>query len=63
LKLYEGLRRRHRESSTLRSTQEVLIVKSERKRSLGKPWHRWEDNNEYSLKKTGREGVDWIRLA
>lgn len=61
LKLHEVLRTPHHENSTLHAKQEVLIVKFESKRSLGRPWYRWEDNNEYGLKKTEWEGVDWIR--
>jgi len=41
----------------------ILIEKPERKRILGRPKHRWEDNIRMDLKKTGREGVDWIHLA
>jgi len=36
----------------------VLVGKPERKRPLGKPRHRWEDNIKTSLKETAREGVE-----
>jgi hypothetical protein len=36
----------------------VLVGKPERKRPLGKPRRRWEDNIKTSLKEIDREGVD-----
>jgi hypothetical protein len=38
----------------------ILIMKSEGKRPLGRPWIRWEDNFKMDLKETGR---DWTYLA
>ena len=35
----------------------------DRKRSLGKPCHRWEDNNKIYLQEVGWGGVDWVDLA
>jgi hypothetical protein len=36
---------------------------SERKRPLGKPRHKWEDNIKMYLQEVGCEGMDWIDLA
>jgi hypothetical protein len=47
----------------MRNAYKILVGKPERKRILGRPKHRWEDNIRMDLKKTGREGVDWIHLA
>ena len=40
----------------------VLVDKPERKRPLGKPRRRWEDNIKMNLRKVG-EGGDWMELA
>jgi hypothetical protein len=40
-----------------------LVGKLERKRSLGKPVSRWEDNIRMALRTTGWEGLDWTHLA
>ena len=37
--------------------------KPERKRSLGRPRRRWEDNIEMELQEVGCEGMDWIDVA
>ena len=37
--------------------------KSEGKRSLGRPRHRWEDNIKMDLQEVGCEGMDWIDVA
>jgi hypothetical protein len=39
-----------------------LAGKHERKRSLGRPRHRWEYNIKMDLKDIGRESVDWINV-
>jgi hypothetical protein len=41
----------------------VLVGIPERKRSLGKPTHRWEDNIKMNLEAVGCGIVDWIDLA
>ena len=41
----------------------VLVWINERKRSLGKPRHRWEDNIKMDLEAVGCGIVDWIDLA
>ena len=38
----------------------VLVGKPDRKRSLGRPRCRWEDNNKMDLQELGRgNGLDW----
>ena len=37
--------------------------KSEGRRPLGRPKHRWEGNRKMCLKETGWGGVDWIDLS
>jgi hypothetical protein len=38
----------------------VLVRKSERKRSLGRPRHRWENNIKLDLQEVGCGGMDWM---
>jgi len=43
---------------------QVLVGKPERKRPLGRPRRRWDDNNnKMDLQKVGCEGIDWIDRA
>jgi len=39
------------------------VGKSEGKRPLGRPRHRWEDNIKMDLQEVGCEGMDWIDVA
>jgi hypothetical protein len=41
----------------------VLVGKPERKRPLGRPTRRWEDNITMDLQEVGCGGMDWIELA
>jgi hypothetical protein len=41
----------------------VLVGRPERKRPLGRPRRRWEDNIKVDLMETGLDGAKWIRLA
>ena len=41
----------------------VLVGKSDRKRPLGRPRHRWEYNIKMDLQEVGLGGMDWIELA
>jgi len=42
----------------------ILFSKPERKRPLGRPSHRWENNIKVvGLQETVYEDVDWIHLA
>jgi len=40
-----------------------LAGKPERKRPLGRPRHRWEDNIKMDLQEVGCESMNWIELA
>jgi hypothetical protein len=46
-----------------RGIYRVLLGKSEGKRPLGRPRHRWEDNIKMDLQEVGCGGMDWIELA
>jgi hypothetical protein len=41
----------------------VLVGKSEGKRPLGRPRHRWVDNIKMDLQEVGCGCADWIELA
>jgi hypothetical protein len=41
----------------------VLVGRPEGRRPLGRPRHRWEDNIKMSLRETGIDEANWIRLA
>jgi hypothetical protein len=41
----------------------VLVGKPEKKRPLGRPRSRWEDNIKVDVQKVGCGGMDWIGLA
>jgi len=45
-----------------RGIYRVLVGKTEGKRSLGKPRHRWEDNINIDLQEVGSGVMDWIEL-
>jgi hypothetical protein len=45
-----------------RKVYKVLVGKPEGKRSLGRPWRRWEDGIRMNLRDIGW-GVEWMRLA
>ena len=40
----------------------LFVGKSEGKRTLGRPKHRWEDNIKMDLQEVGCGGMDWIDL-
>jgi len=46
-----------------RGVYRVLVGTPERKRPLGRPRRRWEDNINIDLQEVGCEGMDWIDLA
>jgi len=46
-----------------RGVYRVLVGKPERKRPLGRPRSRWEDNIKMDLQEVGCGGVDWIEVA
>jgi hypothetical protein len=41
----------------------TLVVRPERKRPLGRPSRRWEDNIRIYFREIGWCGIDWIRLV
>jgi len=46
-----------------RGLYRVLVGKPEGKRQLGRPRHRWEDNNKMAVQEGGCGGMDWIELG
>jgi hypothetical protein len=46
-----------------RGVHRVLVVKPERKRPLGRPRCRWEDNIKMDLQEVGGGCGDWMELA
>jgi len=46
-----------------RGIYRILLGKSEGKRPLGRPRHRWEDNIKMEHQEVGCGVVDWIELA
>jgi hypothetical protein len=44
-------------------TYRVLVGLPKRKRPLGRPRHRWENNIKMDLKERGINGANWIWLA
>jgi hypothetical protein len=46
-----------------RDVYRVFVGKYERKRQLGRPRRRWEDNIKVDFQEVGCRGMDWIELA
>jgi len=46
-----------------RGAYRVLVGKPEKKRPLGRPQHRWEDNIKMDLWVVGCGGMEWIDVA
>jgi len=40
-----------------------LVVKPEKKRPVGRPRYRWDDNIEVNLEEIGWVGMEWIEVA
>jgi hypothetical protein len=47
----------------VRNTYKIVVGKPERKRPLGRPTRRLEDNIRMDLREIGWEGVNWMHLA
>jgi hypothetical protein len=47
----------------MRNAYNILVRKTEGKRTLGRPRRKWEDNIIMDRGEIGWEGVDWIHLA
>jgi hypothetical protein len=46
-----------------RNAYRILVGKTEGKRQLARPRHRWVDNINMDLGEIGWDGVDWIDMA
>jgi hypothetical protein len=46
-----------------KNAYKILMGKPDRKRALGRPRRRWEDNIKMDLRETGWSSMDWIHLA
>jgi hypothetical protein len=46
-----------------RGVYRALVGKPQRKRPLGRPRHRWENNIKMDLQEVGCGGMGWIELA
>ena len=46
-----------------RGMYRVLVGNPERRRPLGRPKHRWEDNIKMDLQEVGCGGMDWIDMV
>jgi hypothetical protein len=46
-----------------RNERRILVRKQERRRPLGRPRRRWEDNIKIDFKEAGWLGMDWINVA
>ncbi|KAJ4445187.1 hypothetical protein ANN_06988 [Periplaneta americana] len=46
-----------------RNAYRVLVGRPKRKRALGRPRRKWEDNIKMDLREVGYDGSDWINLA
>jgi hypothetical protein len=46
-----------------RNAYRILVAKPERKRPLGRPRGRWENNIKMDFREIGWGGMDWIDLA
>jgi hypothetical protein len=47
----------------MRNAYKILVGKPARKRLIGRPRYRWEDNIRMELMEIGWEGVDWIHVV
>jgi hypothetical protein len=47
----------------MRNAYKIVVGKPERKRPIGRPSHRWEDNIRIDRTEIGWEYVDWMHLA
>jgi hypothetical protein len=47
----------------VRGAYDILVGRSEGRRPLGRPRHRWEDNIKMDLREIGSGNVDCIHLA
>jgi hypothetical protein len=62
-KFVEGLLRFSSKSSVFSLKVTDSDIKTEGKRSVGRPRHRWEDNIIMDVKGIGFEYVEWVHVA
>jgi len=46
-----------------RNSCSLLVGRREGKKTLGRSWHRWEDNSKMDLQEVGWGGMDWTILV
>jgi hypothetical protein len=46
-----------------RGAYRILVERPERRRPLGRPTRRWEDNIKMDIREVGWEDMNWIDLA
>jgi hypothetical protein len=46
-----------------RGAYRILVGRTEGRRPLGRPRHRWEDDIKMDLQEVGWGGMDWIDMA
>jgi hypothetical protein len=46
-----------------RDVYRILVARPERKRLLGRPRHKWEDNIKLGVMENVTDGANWIQLA
>jgi len=46
-----------------KGSYKFLVGRPDRKKSLGKPWHKWQDDIKICLQEVGWGGVDRVDLA
>jgi hypothetical protein len=46
-----------------RDAYRILVGRPERRRPLGRPRRRWEDNIKMDIREVGGEDMNWIELA
>lgn len=47
----------------MRNELKILAGKSEEKKQLGRPTHKWKDTIKMDLSEIGLQDVDWLHLA
>jgi hypothetical protein len=47
----------------VRGAYNILVGRPKRRRPLGRPGHKWEDNIKMDLREIGFGDVDWIHFA
>jgi hypothetical protein len=53
----------YKNEGEIKNAHNILVGRSEGKRPLGRPEHRWDGNIKTDQKANGWEGMGWIHLA